>query len=643
MVALSSDRSSAARLSQKSLFAGLALLVAVAACNAEKGVVVLDDGGRGGGGGSGAGGGTGLTSIPGLESMRIEPATASVMIQNGVPASQQFKAIGVFASKKERDITGEVVWNTSDSRRATADNQLKKGLVTTAAEIGGVIRVTAAAGLLQGQAQLNIRVVASVSDSRLMPGTDPLPANPGATFDAAKADPKHDPRLVYPADGVLLPRNLFGIEVHFIPASADDKLFELSFRSDTLDLRVFTRCQRPAEVSMGCIYTPDAKVWTLLANSNAGGVPVQTSVRAAPEAGGTFGTSATIKIAFAQDDILGGLYYWATKPEGAILRWDFGNYDQKVAERIVEKNLTGGTCPGCHALSRDGSKMVVSAGGQGDGRLLLFDLKTKKPMQPFPLAQKSQFESWNPDGSEFVGMYGDGKLKDLLLFDGTTGQVKGMIDVGKMQADHPDWSKDGRTIAFTNVGDHNTDQMSYKGSIAVVRKEAMSWSAPETVVPLAKGKNRFYPAISPTSDFMVFNESTCPGGDERSGDCNFDMDPSSKLWGMYLQPNAVPVELANANARGVLDQSDDVTNSYPKWSPFVFQLNEDTKLMWMTFTSRRAYGLRGSKVLIWMVGVIPSNLAAKKDPSYAAFALPFQELDSGNHIAQWTEKVVVVE
>jgi hypothetical protein len=40
-----------------------------------------------------------------------------------------------------------------------------------------------------------------------------------------------------------------------------------------------------------------------------------------------------------------------------------------------------------------------------------------------------------------------------------------------------------------------------------------------------------------------------------------------------------------------------------------------------------------------MVGLDPNNLTNNVDPSYAAFALPFQDFSTSNHIAQWTELV----
>ena len=71
-------------------------------------------------------------------------------------------------------------------------------------------------------------------------------------------------------------------------------------------------------MTVGCIYAPDSKAWTLLARSNLGGVAVKLSVRATPETGGKVGNSATIGMSFAQDDLLGGLYYWTTSPNPAM-------------------------------------------------------------------------------------------------------------------------------------------------------------------------------------------------------------------------------------------------------------------------------------------------------------------------------------
>lgn len=40
--------------------------------------------------------------------------------------------------------------------------------------------------------------------------------------------------------------------------------------------------------------------------------------------------------------------------------------------------------------------------------------------------------------------------------------------------------------------------------------------------------------------------------------------------------------------------------------------------------------------LIWMVAIDPARLARGQDPSSPAFCLPFQDITTSNHIAQWT-------
>jgi TolB protein len=89
-------------------------------------------------------------------------------------------------------------------------------------------------------------------------------------------------------------------------------------------------------------------------------------------------------------------------------------------------------------------------------------------------------------------------------------------------------------------------------------------------------------------------------------------------------------------------------DSWPKWTPSPQQY-KGHPLLWITFSSRRAYGLRLNTALptqsapgtaqIWMAAIDPTRAWAGNDPSYPAFWLPFQDMASGNHIAQWVLKV----
>jgi hypothetical protein len=176
-----------------------------------------------------------------------------------------------------------------------------------------------------------------------------------------------------------------------------------------------------------------------------------------------------------------------------------------------------------------------------------------------------------------------------------------------------------------------------------------------TLVPAVDGKNRYYPAFSPDNTFLLYNESTCPTGTTSGTDCYADSDPSAKLFAVKAQAGATPIELARANAPGKRDTNTSLTNSFPKWAPFLYQRTRDegSRLQWFTFSSTRQYGLRSppaggdspensSGTLLWIAAVDPDKVALGQDPSYPALVLPIQDLTTSNHIAQWTKEVVPV-
>jgi hypothetical protein len=229
--------------------------------------------------------------------------------------------------------------------------------------------------------------------------------------------------------------------------------------------------------------------------------------------------------------------------------------------------------------------------------------------------------------------------------------------VNGLPTDHPDWSLDGNNLAYTLVGKNNgayptTLQQSWAGSVYVVTRNGGGWSAPVAVAtPPDDHTNYYYPAFAPDSKLLVMNRAVCVGGaaDNR---CWFDTASTSKLVAALPQANAKLVELTNANKPGPLDKTTDITNSYPKWSPFVFRRSDEfgSRLMWLTFASKRRFGLRAQPVvlsrakadgdILWMVGIDPDKIAQGLDGSFVAFAVPFQRLYKSNHIAQWTTKIV---
>jgi hypothetical protein len=608
------------------------------------------------GGGSGPDGSNGDGNgdeipLTGLRSISVEPADQVLLIEAGqMPASQTYKAIGTFEGGVTHDITSQT--------RFSVDNGFIGGFsgstFTTYKNQGGVTTVSALAGSVRGTTQVSVKIHAGVKD----PGSSSLPADPQAPFSGA-ASASRTPELVYPNDGVLMPPNMRGAELHFLPGTSNT-LFELSFQNSVTDLKVYLRC--PLPMNGGCIYRPDDTTWLWLTQTNRGGEPVTVTLRGTDDAGSQVGTSAPLSVSFSRDDLTGGLYYWTTSNSTAIMRFDFTSGSQTTGEKFAGTEVAGGECIGCHALSRDGKKLVAEASGQDSGRLVLMDVGTKTLLAPYNQGanspDKSIFESWNPDGSQYVGVYADSGATDfnLMLFDGNTGKkVQSLAGTGTSAspANHPDWSEDGQKIAFVRMGDKGTNQRFGQGSIQLVTRTATGWGAPVTLVPAVAGKNRYYPALSPDNSFLLYDESTCPSGTTLATDCNADSDASAKLFAVKAQEGATPIELARANAPGKRDTGTSLTNSFPKWAPFLYQRTRDasSRLQWVTFSSTRRYGLRdplpgGSEnpngTLLWIAAVDPDKVALGQDPSYPALVLPIQDLTTSNHIAQWTREVVPV-
>ncbi len=611
------------------------------------------------GGATGGTTGTGGTGPKvGPTSLVLSPPSATMTVSNTGPAqTQQYTVMGTLNGQTQ-DVTSQATFSVYPPGAVTIDSS---GLATSTGKGGGKVTVTAAIGNQTATANLIVYYTFTGADPGM---ANNIPGDPSSIFTTTANDMTRAPQLVYPNDGVLFPPNITGIEIHFLPGSTSNTLFEVSLAGQIVTVNAFVRCTAPSGIN-GCIYQPDPSLWQSVAVGNAGQGPVSLTVRGTDDTGTSVGNSSPFHMQFAQDNIDGALYYWTTSGKTAVMRWDFSGSTQSAQAYLTPTN-TSIACVGCHALALDGSKMVVSSNGQGDGRLLLWDVTNNKALVPYPLTQRSQFESWNADGSQFVGVYGDAQSTsrpakagpvNLMIFDGKTGAVTTTIDLMGARGDHPDWTKNAdttNTIVFTSADPTapTTDQRPATGGIGYVQYDGAAWGAPQTLVPSVLGKNRYYPAIAPDGNLVVYDESTCTAGTPTMGtapdkSCDADTDATATMFITSLMNQGTPISLDNANRPGVADGTTTaLTNSFPRWSPFIQKLSEQQNLMWLTFSSTRQYGLRAppaptstdetkTGTLIWMVGINPGVGGA--DPSFTAFCLPFQDVTTSNHIAQWAK------
>ncbi len=567
----------------------------------------------------------------GTVALELTPATLTVRTNGIVPGSGTFVLEAIKDDGSREDVTAIANWSLADSSLGTL-----RGGVFSSAGFGGETTATARLGGLSATATVIVVIERVVL---VPPGNGPaIPSQPTTIFEGAPDDPRRAPELVYPNNGTLLPPNLGSLEVHFRPGRGND-LFEVSFSSNLLELRAYVRC---APLADGCLYAPAADVWQALAETHRGRGPLKLKIRGTDDAGTGRGASSEFELSVAATPVQGGLYYWTTSNNTAIMRVDFG--EGQAPERFFP--FQGGGCYGCHAVSPDGRLMSLSQNGQRDGRISLIDIAARSVIVGPADDRREQFQSWAPTSDRFVGAYGDDNPPDtrLRIRDGRTSQILETIELG-FEPSHPDWSPRGDRIVFTRVTHHYTSQRPGRGGISYV--EAMpggGWSAPRELIAPADGLNRYYPAYAPSAEFLLYCESTCPQGQIYEGSCDGDADPSAKLWA--LNESGRTTLLERVNAPGVADANPDaLANTFPKWAPFTDPRHRDGsgRVMWFTFSSRRQYGLRspvGSNQLLWMAAIDPDVILNGGDGSFPAFALPFQDLLTSNHIAQWTRRIV---
>jgi TolB protein len=288
------------------------------------------------------------------------------------------------------------------------------------------------------------------------------------------------------------------------------------------------------------------------------------------------------------------------------------------------------TCVGCHVLSRDGDRISLG-----------LDIPAPSPYKVFDVASQSlvygsqaggtpgaNFFTFSPDKKQIMISNG----VTLSLRDAATGAA--VVD-NAGQGAMPDWSPDGTRIVFAKPKVSPPCFGAICGSPGVSEASlytiAGSGTGPASVLVPSTGQNNYYPSYSPDGAWVAFNRASV--GTDAAGEAKSSYDaPDATVWAVSAAGGA-PVALSRATS----DRGD----SWPKWMQGE-QAYRGKKLMWLTFSSRRAYGLRvapGTTAQIWMVAFDPEAAKAGKDPAFAAFWLPFQETSSGNHIAQWVTKV----
>ena len=630
-----------------------------------------------------------------LQSIRISPASVTAQVTYPeTPQPVTFTAEGTLAGGQTMDVTGCVAWNASPGLGSIAGGTFKPAG-------GGVFTVTATNGSVVATATLAVKVTGVANQGGI--DTTKLSGTPGGSA----------PAIAYPLDGALFPYHFGDLAFQVVPTSPAQTIARVNFAGDAIDLDVYAPCTPipSAAVAGACSIALPADLEADLAGASAAPNLHETVRLAAPD-GSNLAESAPIDARWSSTPLSGTVYYWSSPPQG-----------NTGASEIVRMNLTaagtppevyytnldavpyapplsgGWACVGCHAISRDGSKMgitvagsSINANGDGYGSLFaLLDVAKKMPTatriteaggQQLLNAGFATLSTFAPDGNSMVQEL-QGQLY-LRAADATLASQGPLFPTMTERLTQPAWSPTGDRIAFAswvpslNIP-HAYDSKDLNGNET---PNAQIWTAPvngsaagtpSLLVPRVPNATEYYPAISDDSALVVFNESSCAGPQSPGADgygqspCDSYDDPSARLR-LVAAGGGTPVELDRASGRtSGWPTADTWTNSWPRFAPSHGTFR-GKNLYWVAFSSRRAYGatLAGSAngstpPQLWFAAVtVDASGALTGDPSFAPAWLPKQNsatpeiladgglaqtlggsgTPTGNHIPQWVVQYV---
>lgn len=547
-------------------------------------------------------------------SLELAPADAELVVVNGVEVDQSYTLIARKRDGSTIDVTEDAAFSVDDVGLGSFSGPTFR----TSGFSGGRAPVRGHYDGVETEGTITVRLETDRVD-------EGAPANAADLFEAAGDDASRAPRIVYPSDGTRLPPNLGDFETHWNPTGGTD-LHELTVAGEYSTTRLYTR---GAAGPGGLFASLTTEEWSQIGESNRG-LAVSLTVRAlSTSSPTTAGRSPEITVELTEQDLLGGIYYWASTDPPGVYRHDMSRPGEPAERFYTSAEEPEGRCVGCHVVSRDGTRMALSYDGGGNGEwATVMEIASRTAMIPTRQVNWN-FATFAPDADRLVTGF-----EGVMTLRRVDGSAINTVPVGTNAA-QPEFSPDGRALAYIDRGP-SSDWNFTGGKIKIIPFDPAtdSWGSPRTLWVPDGGRNAFYPSWSPDGRWILFNQASSGGYDA----------PGAELYVMKADGSGAPIRLDSPNLGAGM------TNSWARWAPFSQALgagtDQEEPFFWLTFSSKRDFGVRliqSQRPQIWMAPFFPRRAEAGGNPSAPAFRLPFQELSTSNHIAQWTEQVIPVE
>ncbi|MFO0618317.1 MAG: hypothetical protein U0414_37330 [Polyangiaceae bacterium] len=520
--------------------------------------------------------------------LTLVPPSATIDVVDGVASPVDFAAM---AGGVEVNPT----WQVDLSSIATVDGQ---GVVAATGTAGGEVVLTAKLNNQTATATVTVHIKKTINPGGVTPGQQDALRN-AATQDASVV-------WAYPYDKTVFPKGLLPPEMMWNNSGVGD-LYRVHLTNAFVDFEFFTTADPPSRFLM-----PDTD-WTQITESGPGGKLTLEVSRL------ILGQSTATKVinhewTIANGSMKGTIYYWSNNV-GQVLRIKPGaTAPENFLTAAGVTNGTPGQCTTCHAVSANGSTLILG----GDQPTSTFNLLTNTSAFNVSSVGKAT-RNWampaiSPDGNVLIenneqGIPGPPGGSDG-MWDTHTGQHITGTGLDGVFLDMPAFAPDGKKIAFVDHGTKGLCVYDYDAATKQVSNKVDL--VPNGGVP---GVVIAFPSVSPDHESVVYHRGPL---DTRNGNAD-----------LFLARVSFPglqIPLANLNGTGYpfAAGSRDLSWNYePTFAPV-----NSGGYAWVVFTSRRTYGNRltgGANAVkqLW-VAAIDQNVGTT-DPSHPAFRMPGQD------------------
>ena len=562
-----------------------------------------------------------------LQSITVDPATASVESLNGASVTQAFTVTGHFDNGTSAPLTTNVSWGADQPQVGAIDGT---GLYTASGSIGGVVSVQASYMGQNASATLTVKL-------HLQQNSANAPGTVQSSLQGASA-PDSSVVWAYPYDGTVWPRGLTAPILQWNGGAATD-IYYVHIQSPTFELDDFTT----ATGAPASQVAPDDTTWTEFVDSTSGGT--QFSVARWDGTAATLIADHTWTIAPAS--MRGTVYYWANNL-GRIMRLTPGSTPDDFSVGVVPAPTAQCTMA-CHTVAANGSSMIAAGGTFGG----TYDLQNNTMGYSVGTGENSgTIRQWglsalSPTGDYVVvnalmdpltGLTPDG------MYQTSTGAAVTGNGLSAEKTFMPAFSPDGSGFVFVTGSFPNTGYWLATGAPGATAPTDPTWGLLKAYDFNASGSPMFsnertlitpgsdpsndviaWPTVSPDGRWVIYARM---GWVDPSTQHNLSSYPPvlSDLYMADTQNPGTEIRLGNLDGDGypfAAGARDLHLNFEPSAAPVA-----SGGYFWVVMHSRRTYGniLTGDRTTekqLW-IAAIDQNPQPGKDPSHPAFWLPGQ-------------------